>query len=259
MSFETKFKAMEAEWSRTLPGAGYYKVIRVDGRNFSKFTKDMDKPFDLEFVTNMDIVAVQLCKEIQGAVFAYVQSDEISVLVWQDADNSQQWFGGDVSKTLSISAGLASSAMSLLYTDRHVWTDGVGILYPVMFDSRVFTIPTKLEVMQYFLWRQSDAHRNAISMAASSVFSHKQLMNRTTSDRLEMLHEHGINFYNRYGSFIWNGRVVTKETRKELIEYRRKDTGTLHQEEVDRTYWTSAPAEGFDWDSKGLLHTLIPE
>lgn len=255
---ETYFKDLEAEWTKTLPGSGYYKILRVDGRNFSKFTKNMDKPFDLDFCKNMDTVAVQLCKEIQGAVFAYVQSDEISVLIWQDGEKSQQWFGGDVAKTLSISAGLASSTMSLLYADRQAWTDGAGIIYPVMFDARVFTVPARHDVVRYFIWRQTDAYRNAVSMAASAVFSHKQLHEKTLWDRLQILKDAGQDFHAMNPAWIYLGRVVTPVQHLETVAYRRKDTKEPHIEEVWRTRWEPSPAVMFSGDATQWLEVMVP-
>jgi tRNA(His) 5'-end guanylyltransferase len=61
-------------------------IIRLDGKGFSKFTKDLDKPFDDGFSDDMDATAVYLCENIQGAKFAYTQSDEISIVL-VDYDN----------------------------------------------------------------------------------------------------------------------------------------------------------------------------
>lgn len=254
MSFETKFKTLEAAWKTTLPAAAY-KIVRVDGRNFSKFTKEMDKPFDIGFIKNMDQVAKTLCQEIQGAQFAYVQSDEISVLI-HNAPGSQQWFGGDVLKTVSISAGLASAKMSLLYTEDNSCSE---MMKPVVFDSRAFTLEDKIEVTQYFLWRQGDAWRNAVSMAAGQLFSHKQLMHKTVWERLVMMEEAGVSFHQTYMPYIWHGRVVVPTQVAGTVEYTRKDDSTKHTEEVMRRIWQIQPAPLFDWDTTGFLHTNVPE
>lgn len=247
---------LEAAWKPMLP-LDQYKIIRVDGRNFKRFTKDMAKPFDTDFCRNMDKVAVALCKEVQGCQFAYVQSDEISLLVHNEP-GSQQWFGGELTKTLSISAGLASSVMALLYS-KYSTHEETGRFLSVMFDSRAFAVKDRQDVIRYFLHRQGDAWRNAVTMAAQAHYSHKQLMNKPVWDRLLMLQEVGINFMQAYPPYIWRGRLVTQVKKVELISYTRKDTGEEHTQEVERSHWIPQPAPMFDWDQAGFLDTTVPQ
>lgn len=56
-------------------------IIRLDGKSFHTFTKDLKKPFDTSFIGWMNETAIYLCENIQGAMIAYVQSDEISILI----------------------------------------------------------------------------------------------------------------------------------------------------------------------------------
>ncbi len=51
------------------------------------------------------------------------------------------------------------------------------------FDSRVFTIPDKTEVYNYFIWRWKDCSRNSISMVAQSNFSHKELHGKSSKQK----------------------------------------------------------------------------
>ena len=57
-----------------------YIIIRLDGKNFSKYTKKLNKPFDKGFATAMQETAKELC-DYFNAKFAYTQSDEISLLI----------------------------------------------------------------------------------------------------------------------------------------------------------------------------------
>jgi tRNA(His) 5'-end guanylyltransferase len=129
-------------------------VVRADGKAFHTLTRDMKRPFDPDFVEHMIAVATELCREIDGAQMAYVQSDEISVLVRDDQTfDTQAWFDKELDKTVSVSAGIASAEMSLRLGRRAV------------FDARAFILPPA-EVTNYFVWRQQDATRNSVSMAA---------------------------------------------------------------------------------------------
>lgn len=74
-----RMKYYEATHRRALDHDGF-TIIRVDGRAFHTFTRGMDQPFDEEFADAMRATAATLCAEIQGAVMAYTQSDEISIV-----------------------------------------------------------------------------------------------------------------------------------------------------------------------------------
>jgi tRNA(His) guanylyltransferase len=123
-----------------------------------------------------------LCRQISTTVFAYSQSDEISLLLhnYKRLD-TQPWFNNEIQKIVSVAAGIASGHFSLAY----------GKL--ATFDARAFVSP-EAEVANYFIWRQKDAERNSIQMLAQSHFSHKQLYLKKIPDLHDMLHEKGINW-----------------------------------------------------------------
>jgi tRNA(His) 5'-end guanylyltransferase len=138
-------------------------IGRIDGKAFHTFTRGMEKPFDKTFQERMMSVAKALCEEVQGCRLAYVQSDEISLLlVDYDKLDTEAWFDYRVNKMNSIAGSVASSAMTLMYEKM------------ALFDARFFNVP-KEDVCNYFVWRQRDAVKNSINMYAQSMFSHKQL------------------------------------------------------------------------------------
>lgn len=243
-------KKYEAEWTFTLPAHGY-KILRLDGHGFYRWTKKhCKKPFDTKFMDVMNWTAQELCKEIQGVCFAYVQSDEISVLITDLGAKEQQWFGGDVVKTVSVSASIASNEFNN-------WFDAVNKDGDTaQFDARVFAVPDRLAVERYFLWRQGDAYTNAVSMLASSHFSPKQLHGKTTSDRVAMLAASAVPFPEDQGVFF--GRLVVPQNQLESVTYTHKKTGEEITDEVWRTRWVIEKAQWFDWDATGLLNILIP-
>lgn len=167
-----RFKAYEQCWDFALPRR-MPMVIRVDGRGFHGLK--LEKPFDPQFFDCMANVARQLCKEIQGAVLAYFQSDEISIIARDDKQPSTEpWVGKRLSKVVSLSAAAATSH----------FTDFYG---PRQFDSRAFVLPDLSEVTNYLIWRQQDASRNSVSMAAHAAFSHKSLHGQNTNTMIDRL------------------------------------------------------------------------
>lgn len=177
---------------------GNYAVIRVDGRSFSRFTNDRyEKPFDEVFCGHMVRTAAQLMIELRG-VYAYTESDEISILIQPEWD----LFDRELEKTVSVSAGIASAIFTLSCGES------------AHFDSRVWVGATADDVVDYFCWRQADASRNAISGYAywtlrkaglSAAKATSRLAKASVSDKNEVCFEHGIN-YNE--TPLWQRRGV---------------------------------------------------
>lgn len=192
-------------------------IIRLDGKGFSKWTKGLNKPFDEGFTDDMIATAKYLCANIQGAKFAYAQSDEISVVL-TDFDNleTSAWFDYNVQKMTSIAASMATAKFNQLRILRTFWNgileeEDVEGLKLAMFDARVFQVPTVDEMVNVMIWRQQDASRNSVSMAASEYFSHKSLEGVSSNDKQERLfQEKGIN-WNDYQVKFKRGTVIKKE------------------------------------------------
>lgn len=200
-------------------------VLRVDGRAFHSYLRHARKPFDFDFMADMQAVAEALCREVSGTVFAYGQSDEISLLISDVDPQSQPWFGGVVQKMASVAASVATAALCSR-------RDGSP-----QFDARVFTVPSWVEAANYVIWRQRDAVRNSISMAAQAVFSHKALHGKNTDDMQDMLfREHGIN-WNDYPDVAKRGWVLTREVREAEVTYTDKRTNEERTTVAERTFW----------------------
>lgn len=194
--------------------------IRLDGKGFSKLTSKLNKPFDDGFSDDMDATAKFLCENIQGAKFAYTQSDEITIVL-TDFDNleTSAWFDYNVQKMTSISASLATAKFNELRTSRNAYSEltrSHGLSYdeykPTLayFDSRVFQVPTIDEMVNVLIWRQQDCTRNSISMACDANFSHSATNGKSGSEKQEMLfNEKSIN-WNDYKTKYKRGSVIKK-------------------------------------------------
>jgi len=159
-------------------------VLRLDGKAFHTLTRHCEKPFDLGFAEKMHLTAFRLCGDIQGAKCAYIQSDEISILVTDfDTLQTEAWFDYNLQKMVSVAASTASAFFNTLWPGRN----------RAVFDCRAFNVP-KEEVTNYFIWRQQDWIRNSLQMLARAHFSHKKLHKKNSSDMHEMLHEIGVNW-----------------------------------------------------------------
>ena len=212
-------------------------AIRVDGRSFHTFTKGFKRPFDDVLIKTMQETAKYICENMGNAKFAYVQSDEITIiLVDYDTLETDCWFNYRTDKLCSISASMATMAFNKFFkknaenyiqncaTDYE--TDGLygkgtpeyqlceiyqkAVEKGAMFDARCFNIP-KEEVTNLVYWRQLDAIRNSIQMVGQANFSHKELQNKSCNMIQDMLNEQkGIN-WNDYPTVCKRGTAVIKD------------------------------------------------
>jgi tRNA(His) guanylyltransferase len=202
--FGDRMKAYEAvETSRAFESV-LPIYARIDGRSFSRFTRDFERPFDERMTAAMAYATKQLVR-LTHARIGYTQSDEIS-LVWVcDSPESEPLFGGKTHKLTSILASLATAAFHCAIRDHWdaVTAENLTARLP-HFDARVFQLPSKVEAANAFLWRAMDARKNSISMAAQAHFSHKALHGKDQRDKRAMLAEKGIDFETYYPpKFKW--------------------------------------------------------
>ena len=211
-SLGDRMKEYEA-CSRLVTPRRTYTMMRLDGRAFHSFTKKMKvaKPFDKMLMDHMDATAKHLCENVQGAQFAYVQSDEISILLTDfDKVDTQAWFGGNVQKQVSISAAIATAYFNAYNPFNNSAYDVANPPVLATFDSRVFVIPDPVEVYNCILWRVRDWERNSIQMLARSKYSHKELQGKGRADMHELLHKKETNWANLPAE-IKRGRLIRRD------------------------------------------------
>jgi tRNA(His) guanylyltransferase len=171
---------------------GIYLVARLDGRNFTRLTKevhDFERPFDERF-RDLMVGTVQHLMQCGFRVrYGYTESDEISLLL----DPAEDAFGRKLRKYHSILAGEASAKFSLLL-------GSMGA-----FDCRIAQLPRADDVADYFRWRAEDALRNALNAHCywllrtegdTQVGATGRVSGLSTAEKHELLFQRGINFNN---------------------------------------------------------------
>lgn len=169
---------------------GLYVVVWLDGRSFTRLTKEVhqfESPFDVRFRDMMLDTVEHLMSCGFKVTYGYTESDEISLLF----SKQESGFGRKLRKLNSILAGEASAKFSLL----------LGAV--ACFDCRISELPTADLVVDYFRWRNEDAHRNALNAhcywclrrdgmdveAATAA-----LIGLSVAQKNELLFQHDINF-----------------------------------------------------------------
>lgn len=217
-------------------------IIMLDGHSFSKKVKKAFKrPFDDVFIDAMNKTAQYLCESIQGAKIAYVQSDEISILVTDyDTPMTDSYFGYRLCKIQSIAAGMASAYFTKLmigniirkkvaeadrnrkdnYGNTSAAEDRKEIDFEKIvdnaplydFDCKAWAVPNENDAYAWFLYRQIDCVRNSRQQAAQAYLSHKKLMGLSAEKQAELLKaETGIDWATAYEQGKRYGRFIYKE------------------------------------------------
>lgn len=219
-------------------------AIRIDGKAFHTFTRGFTKPFDEILIRTMTETMKYLCENIQGCVFGYTQSDEITlILVDYQNLNTSAWFDYEVQKICSISASMATLAFNKSFTknvealksdmaQEHEIdgeTEWIKSMLPylkvyemaikkgAMFDARCFNIP-KEEVTNLIYWRQLDAMRNSIQMVGQANFSHRELQGKSRSDIKNMLIEEKSINWDELPIYQKRGSCCIKKENKWVID-----------------------------------------
>ena len=256
-----RIKGFYEDRTRFLLPRRTYTILRIDGKAFHTYTRDLKQPFDDGLIEDMDATACYLCKNIQGSKFAFVQSDEISILMTDfDIIGTDAWFDGNIQKIVSVAAGLATAEFNRLRLLRGCNNNGGDIDESALknmkfatFDARVFTIPANYEVENYMIWRQKDATRNSISSVARSLYSQKEVDGKNSDQKQEMIFQKGIN-WNDYPPMFKRGRFIQKEIRILETPFVAVDK---KQTTYERSVWVSVECPIFTQDRE-FLRKKIP-
>lgn len=209
---------------RLLPNAPI--IVMIDGKNFSKLVKNkFKKPFDDWFIETMNKTAEHLCKNIQNCVCAFVQSDEISIVI-RDCSETSTYFDGRVCKIQSIVPATATAFfnrelmkyfMSKMYNgdpefvnveDMNNFIDNMA---DYVFDAKVWSVPNYNDAMAWILYRQIDCIRNSKQQFCQTYISHKKLIKKDTDEQVQIcLDETGYD-WNKITDDKKYGRIIHKE------------------------------------------------
>lgn len=220
-------------------------IIRLDGKAFHTFTRGLDKPFDKEFVKIMQETMLELCKNIQGCILGYTQSDEITLVLidYKELDTCA-WFDNEIQKIVSVSSSIATLAfnqsVNKLVSDNEYsarcgeiikkWDNKI---FKATFDSRAFNVP-KEEVCNNLIRRQQDATRNSINSLAQSLFSHKSLQGISSKDiQNKMLVEKDTN-WNNLETTLKRGSCAIRDENGEWIIDNETPIFTENREYIEK-------------------------
>ena len=226
---DSKMRVFETAQDRSVV-PGMFLVARIDGRSFTRLTKEVHKfeaPYDVRFRDMMIDTTAHVMNCGFKTIYGYTQSDEISLLFHPGITT----FDRKIRKYNSVLAGEASAKFSLLLQD------------VACFDCRISELPNVNLVVDYFRWRNEDAHRNALNAhcywllrkEGQSVQQATSALNRlSVAEKNELLWQSGINFnelplWQRRGTGLYWERYEktgTNPLTQEVVSTRRRQLTT---------------------------------
>lgn len=238
-----RMKAYEAPSTGRRVFKGQPLVVRLDGKSFHTFTKGLERPYD-QSLSDLMVATMKALVDRFQANIGYTQSDEITlVFLSEPEDRGDLNFDGRLQKIETLTASFAS-----VYFNKHLrnYLPQKADELPI-FDSRAFAVPNVQEAYHSLLWRQQDCTKNAISMAAQSMYKQSELQGKNGSELQEMMFQKGVNF-NDYPFFFKRGTFARREGVERELSYAElqkipaeyRPTGPVMRSEiVTHDYWLS--------------------
>jgi len=246
-------------------------IMRLDGKNFSSFTKGFQKPFDKR-MTDAMIATMNNLINFTHCVTGFCCSDEITLVFPANDINKNHLYDGRKTKLNTI----VSSKCSVCFNKniRKQFTDLAEnekmnytseFLQKIeesecVFDSRIITFPDGMdyEIVNNILWRSVyDCHRNAVSTYARHIIGHKNTMNKTGEEMIKIMKNTGVDwedvpYYFKYG--VYGKKVLVDNVEDGVVFTRSKIKNKLMKikftdkvfEMIMSKYWIPVDIETFD-------------
>lgn len=174
-------------------------MVRLDGKAFHTYTKGLNRPFDENLSRTMRETTAWLVEQTNAKI-GYTQSDEITLVFFSNNPDAQPMFDGKVQKMTSVLSSMCTAKFNQL-AQINIEEKKNKFAY---FDARVWNVPDMETVAKVFFWREEDAVKNSITMAASAIYSHKQLHGIGSQAKIKMMANKNVDYY-AYPDFFKRG------------------------------------------------------
>ncbi len=214
-------------------------LARLDGRAFHTFTRDLQRPYEPGMSRCMIDTARYLVQETIAKV-GYTQSDEITLAWYEPSQSTSDYaFDGRFQKLASVLAGLASARFVQLVA-RELPHKAAEVPH---FDCRVWQVPTLADAADVFVWREDDATKNSVSMAAGAHYSDRELHGKDSAAKQELLHARGVN-WNDFPAFFKRGTYLQRRAvERRLTDEERARIPEAHRPPADAVVTRNQVAE----------------
>lgn len=226
-------------------------VVRVDGRNFHRFSKEHDfsKPNDVSALGLMNKCAEKVMEEFKDIIISLGHSDEYSFVFRKETEEFQRRKSKLESTVVSCFTGSYVFYWKEFFEDK-------PLLYPPTFDSRTVVYPSNENVRDYLSWRQADCHINNLhntcfwKLVLESGMSPKEAQTKlgamVSSGKNELLFSQYNTNYNNLPEMFRKGTVLVREpvdkSNNSSKSYGKKNIiSILHCDIIKDDFWNERP------------------
>ncbi len=190
-------------------------IVRAEIKNFSRLTRNLEKPYSPELWRIMRECMFSTVKDIEGAIFSYHHGSEFNFILRGIDDESSQGFYGN--KVQDIGTTI-SSHITLNFMKHYLASDDPpDILGEGVFKVTVFALPSIVETVNHLLWKQQVAVNNAVSIATEYEMSkiHDQdtifsLSRKSVAEKKNLLYNECAVSFDDYPTYFKLGSVCYK-------------------------------------------------
>jgi tRNA(His) 5'-end guanylyltransferase len=204
-------------------------ILVINGRNFSKVSSLINKPFSIDFTSCLAATMLKLIQEVDGSVMGYCFNDEIIIVSHSENYNAQFWYDGRIQKISS-----AVSSVGTLEFSKQAKEKNLELLGDPIFLSHVFSLPNIQETINLLISKQNQCFNSAVNSAAyhelskkySHVVARDTLNDKTTTEKIEILNEecniefesYSLPFRNGVATFRRESLIDgSEQTRKKIV------------------------------------------
>jgi tRNA(His) guanylyltransferase len=189
-------------------------IMVINGRNFSKLTQLLDKPYCPKFSECILSTMLRLCTEVEGALFGYQCSDQIVLVARNDQNqDTAPWYNNNLQKICSITSAIATMHFNDCATSLNLNLTG-----DPLFTSQVFVVPTIGEAINTIIYKQQHNFHNSIQLACFYELIKKydnnsireMLAGLSVDEKIDLLNQECQTDFNQYPMPFRRGTVCYK-------------------------------------------------
>lgn len=229
-------------------------IIHVDGRNFSKITKNLSKPYSNLLSKVMADAMLYTITEIQGSIFGFTFADEVSFIIRNDQSiETEAWLNNKIQQIVSSVSSIFTLAFYKIAFSLDLESELSG---DAVFKATAWAVPNLMEVSNYIIYRQQECYKSALRLAAIYEISKKigqkkafeLIQGKSLEEKINLLLKYtGINFHEYYPSYFYNG----------MATYRIPMLVENEDETFARNKWTINSEIPYIADNKDFLFNIL--
>lgn len=189
-------------------------IICINGKNFSKATQLLNKPYDPKFAETILSTTLKLCNDVEGALFAFQFNDEIVIISRNDQNSdTNPWYDNKLQKLCSV-----TSALATMHFNKYANSLNLDMIGDPIFTSQIFAVPTIAEAINTIIYKQQqNFHISVQSVCLYELIKkfdkntiREMLTGLSIDEKINLLSQECNTDFNSYPEFFRRGTAAYK-------------------------------------------------